>query len=85
MNRETEEKLRRMFREIQLPFHKFCPKDRKNFLSYSYVLRKFVELLELDEFIECFVLLKDREKLTEQDRIWKNICGYLKWEFIPSV
>lgn len=85
MNRETEERLRRMFREIQLPFHKFCPKDRKNFLSYSYVLRKFVELLELDEFIECFMLLKDREKLTEQDRIWKNICGYLQWEFIPSV
>ena len=85
MSRETEEILRRMFKEIQLPFHKFCPKERKNFLSYSYVLRKFVELLELDEYIECFALLKDREKLSEQDRIWKNICFFLEWEFIPSV
>jgi hypothetical protein len=85
MSRETEETLRRMFKEIQVPFHKFCPKDRKNFLSYSYVLRKFVELLELDEFIECFVLLKNREKLNEQDKIWKDICHYLNWEYIPSV
>ena len=37
-------KLRTMFKEIQTPFMKHCPKDRKNFLSYSYVLHKFVEL-----------------------------------------
>ena len=24
---ETEEELRRMFKEIQVPFHKFCPKE----------------------------------------------------------
>ena len=42
---ETEEELRRMFKEIQVPFHKFCPRYRKNFLSYSYVLHKFVQLL----------------------------------------
>ena len=85
MSSEIEEELRRMFKEIQIPFHKFCPKDRKNFLSYSYVLHKFVELLELDEYIKCFVLLKSREKLHQQDIIWKQICGYLKWQFIPSI
>ena len=85
ITRETEEELRRMFKEIQLPFHKFCPKDRKNFLSYSYVLHKFMQLLEMDEFLSCFMLLKSREKLHQQDKIWKNICGYLKWQFIPSV
>ena len=85
MSRDTEEELRRMFKEIQIPFAKFCPKDRKNFLSYSYVLHKFVQLLELDEFLECFILLKSREKLHQQDLIWKQICDYLKWEFIPSV
>ena len=85
MNRTTEEELRRMFKEIQIPFTKFCPKERKNFLSYSYVLHKFVELLELDQFIDCFILLKSREKLHQQDLIWRQICEYLKWEFIPSV
>ena len=85
MSPEKEEELRRMFKEIQIPFHKFCPKQRKNFLSYSYVLHKFVQLLELDEFLPCFMLLKSREKLHQQDLIWKKICEYLKWEFIPSL
>lgn len=85
ISREIEEELRRMFKEIQVPFHKFCPKSRKNFLSYSYVLHKFVELLELDEFLPCFILLKSREKLHQQDQIWKQICNYLNWQFIPSV
>ena len=85
MTRETEEELRRMFKEIQIPFHKYCPPDRKNFLSYSYVLHKFVQLLELDEFLNCFLLLKSREKLHQQDQIWKQICEHLKWEYIPSI
>tara|TARA_B110001469_G_C9648201_1_gene329057 strand:- start:7443 stop:8582 length:1140 start_codon:yes stop_codon:yes gene_type:complete len=85
MSRETEEILRRMFKEIQIPFSKHCPKERKNFLSYSYVLHKFVQLLDLDEFMDCFILLKSREKLHQQDLIWEKICEYLKWEFIPSV
>jgi len=85
MTRKTEEELRRMFKEIQIPFQKHCPEDRKNFLSYSYILHKFVQLLELDEFIPCFLLLKSREKLHQQDMIWKNICKELKWQFIPSI
>ena len=85
MTRKTEEELRRMFKEIQIPFQNHCPVERKNFLSYSYILHKFVQLLELDEFIPCFVLLKSREKLHQQDVIWKNICEELKWEFIPSI
>ena len=85
MTRETEEKLRSMFKEIQTPFMKYCPKERKNFLSYSYVLHKFVQLLNLDEFLICFPLLKSREKLHQQDLIWKNICYDLQWEFIKSL
>lgn len=85
MNRETEEKLRNMFKEIQIPFLKYCPKDRKNFLSYSYVLHKFVQLLGYDQYLVNFPLLKSREKLHQQDIIWKEICDDLKWEFIRSI
>ena len=85
MSRETEEKLRSMFKEIQIPFIRHCPKDRKNFLSYSYVLHKFVELLGLDEFLPSFPLLKSREKLHQQDLIWEKICRDLEWEFIRSL
>jgi len=85
MTREVEEKFRQMFKQCQEPFTLYCPKDRKNFLSYSYTLHKFCELLELDDFLPCFPLLKSQDKLKEQDRIWKKICGYLNWEFIPSI
>ena len=85
MSDALEHKLRQMFKEIQEPFNKHCPENRKNFLSYSYVLYKFCELLEEDEFLDCFPLLKSKEKLHQQDVIWKNICKELKWEFIPTV
>ena len=74
MSAELEEELRRMFKEIQIPFHKFCPKNRKNFLSYSYVLHKFVQLLGLNQYTDCFIILKSREKLHQQDIICKDIC-----------
>jgi RNA polymerase-binding transcription factor DksA len=85
MNREVEEKLRYMFKEIQPSFQKHCPEGRNNFLSYSYVLYKFCELLELDEYLPCFPLLKNRDKLYVQDKIWQQICADLSWEYIRSI
>jgi len=85
MSKELEEKLRLMFKEIQGPFMEVCPKWRKNFLNYSYVLHKFVELLSLDEYKVYFPLLKDREKLHQTDMIWKKICEKLGWHFIKSI
>jgi hypothetical protein len=85
MSREIEEKLRFMFKEIQSSFIKHCPKTRSNFLSYSYVLYKFCELLELDDYLQCFPLLKNRDKLYNQDKIWERICTDLRWQFIRSI
>lgn len=82
---EIEEKIRAMFQDIQAPFLLYCPNDRTNFLSYSYILYKFFELLELDEYKVFFPLLKSRDRLIAHDIIWKKICDYLQWEFISSV
>lgn len=81
---EIEEKIRTMFQEIQAPFLLYCPDDRTNFLSYSYILYKFFELLELDEYKAYFPLLKSRDRLIAHDQIWEKICDYLRWEYIPS-
>ena len=82
---ELEEKLCSMFKDIQGPFLKHCPKDRKNFLSYSYVLYKFFQILGLNEYLKFFPLLKSREKLYVQDQIWKKICEELNYKIIPSL
>ena len=85
MSQALQERLKNMFNEIQTPFDKHCPADRKNFLSYSYVLYKFCELLSEDQYLVYFPLLKSREKLAAQDSIWKHICMELRWEYILTV
>jgi hypothetical protein len=85
INRETDEALRSMFKEIQAPFIKHCPPDRFNFLSYSYVLHKFFKLLNMPEFCKYFPLLKSREKLHIHDTIWKKICADLGWKYHRSL
>jgi hypothetical protein len=85
IDRDTEEKLRHMFREIQPSFQKHIPKDRRNFLAYPYVLYKFCELLEMDSFLKNLQLLKNRDKLYVQDKTWEKICADMGWQFIPTV
>ncbi|QOI90156.1 hypothetical protein QKU58_gp018 [Pyramimonas orientalis virus] len=82
---ELEEKLRNMFKEIQVPFLKHSPLVRKNFLSYSYVIHKFIQILGKEEYLKYFPLLKSREKLHQQEEIWKKICKDLGWKFFRSI
>ena len=83
-----EEALKAMFLSIQKPFEevriRYVP-ERRNFLSYSYCLFKFCQLLGLDQFLPTFALLKGRDKLHKQDVIFEHICRILDWEFYPSV
>ena len=82
---ELEDTLCNLFMEIQAPYAKTCPDYRINFLNYYYVLFKFCELLEETQFLHDIPLLKDREKLIEQDDTWRKMCVELDWEFIPTV
>lgn len=85
MTQELEESLCNLFMEIQGPYAKFCPDDRVNFLNYYYTVYKLCELLDQQQFLPYFPMLKDREKRIEQDEIWKKICQELDWEFIPTI
>jgi len=85
ISREIEEKLKIMFKKIQKPFEKYKPYTRINFLSYSYVFHKFFQLLELDNLLSFFPMLKSRDKLAQQDIIWKKICKKLKWKYYKSL
>lgn len=89
---EVENKIKTMFQQIQDPYENFKPASRKNFLSYSYTLCKFFQILGLHEFAKYFPLLKSTDKLRQQDDIFKKIVGYMsqndpttKWVFYPSI
>ena len=49
--------------------------QRSNMLSYSIVLSKILEALGYDQFLASLRLLKHRERLVEQESIWKAICA----------
>lgn len=83
-SRDEEMIIKKMFRDIQKPFSIHCPKGRKNFLNYSYVLHKFCEILNLHKYVSYFPLLKNNAKLLQHDKIWKKICDYMRWQFIKS-
>ena len=82
---ELEDRLRSLFCATQQPFLRHAPSTRKNFLSYSYCLHKMLQLLGEDQYLASFPLLRSREKLNQQDRIWEKICAEVGWEFIPSL
>lgn len=85
ISQDLEETLCNFFMEIQYPYAKHCPDYRVNFLHYYYVLYKLFELLGETNYLQEIPMLKDREKLIEQDTIWKPICEELDWEFIATV
>ena len=84
ITRDMERVFISMFVKIQDPWEHHKNINRKNFLSYSYVLHKFCELLELDHLLDCFPLHKDSDKIKENDQIWLKICKDLNWEFLSS-
>ena len=85
MSPELEETLCNLFIELQAPYSKYCPDDRVNFLNYYYTAYKLCELLNEEQYLEHFPMLKDPEKRMEQDEIWKKICMDLDWEYIPTI
>jgi hypothetical protein len=89
---EIENKIKSMFQQIQEPYEKHKPAGRKNFLSYSYTLHKFFQILNLHEFATYFSLLKSADKLRQQDDIFKKVVAEMavkdktiKWAFYPSI
>lgn len=90
-SKELEDQLRMMFNIIQHPFELYKKENphRKNFLSYKYTFNKFLRIIgernpAVLQFLPHFSLLKSREKLIEQDSIWKYICDYYGWTFMSS-
>ena len=82
---EIEETLCNFFIEIQHPYAKHCPDDRINFLHYFFVLYKLFQLIGETKYLKEIPMLKDKDKLMEQENIWKKICIELNWEFIPTI
>jgi hypothetical protein len=80
---QTEQQINQMFKQIEPIYKKLCPK-RCKFLSYSYVLNKLFNIINMPDIAKCFNLLKSKKHLREHDNIFKEICIELNWKFYSS-
>lgn len=85
ITKDIEDKIRIMFSAVNSAWGEIPKKPKKNFLNYNYVLYKFVELLDRDEYKVLFPLLKSRDKIVSHDVVWKEICEKLGWEFLRTI
>ncbi len=82
---ELEQNLSNMFMQTQPLFIKYAPANRLNFISYSYILHKFFLILNMPEYVALFPLLKSRQKIAQNEEVFKKICKELGWNWIPSI
>lgn len=91
---EQKDTLRRNFLRLMLAWQELTEsndpvlidstgKKRSNFIAYAYVLTQLCVLLEYDDFVGRFPLLKSEAKLREHNRCWKRLCEILRWEYYP--
>ena len=85
LTREIEEKLISMFNDMQDSFKRHKPQGRSNFLNYSYTLNRLFNILDMPEHSKFFNLLKSKDKLKDQDNVWKKICADMNWDYLKSI
>ena len=74
-----------LFIEIQPKFSIYCPANRTNLLSYSYILHQLCVLLDQTQYLPYITTLKDIEKQRQNDATWYLICKSLDWQYFPTI
>ena len=78
ITKNIEEKILKMFEQIEALFNYYKERPAMSFFPYHYILYKFFELLELNDFL-IYILGMPNTKYYCFDRIWEKICRHLKW------
>ena len=85
---EKEEMICFMFMLSEEPFEAIKHQihaDRKNFMSYPFVLYKIAQMLGFYEILPHITLLKSSSLLMNQNRWWEAVCKQRGWEFIVTI
>ncbi len=85
ITREEYEIVLKMFVEADEVYEKkYKPKNRNNFLKYTFALNKIFLTIGKKKIAKHFKLLKSPVKMKEQERIWQLICNELGWTYHSS-
>ena len=90
LTREQEELVKNFCRKAQESFKKHKPETRSNSLNCDYQLNRIFYIIGKvynDPIMihnSTFCKLLKRNKLREQDKMWRVICKDNSWPFFPS-
>lgn len=95
LSQEFIQELEREFLKIEISFERHKDKfesNRTHFFSYNFVFNKLFRKMQekypedknIPKLIDHFPLLKSRQKLVEQDRVWRYICIDLGINYLRS-
>jgi hypothetical protein len=82
IRREVEDKMIRMFKQIDRIYGGIDKDNRKSFLNYYYIIFKLLQLMKQSELLMKVPLIRTIVRLRQHDHLWKRICRELAWEFI---
>lgn len=87
ISHEVEEQFLHFFCETQEPYAKYIPDNRTNYLNYYYAAFKIFDMMKQYQYLPALriLMLKDDDKIIEQDEIWKCICRDKGWSFKLTV
>jgi len=81
---EYEEVLKRFNMADDMYEKKFKPKDRNNFLKYTFVLNKIFLSIDRPDIAKHFKLFKSAIRTKNHDKVWKCICDETGWKYFSS-
>ena len=81
IRREIEDKMVRMFKQIDRIYDAISHDGRKSFLNYYYIIFKLLELMKETDLLPEVPLIRTIVRLRQHDKIWKRICEELGWNF----
>lgn len=78
INSDDKQKIMIMFYEIGKVYYDYCPKNRKSFFSYHYIVNRICYLLGFDYYLDYLSLfkIKNQSKLYQSDLILSKICKH---------
>ena len=69
----------KVFDVVSTIYYKYKPNHRKSFLSYSFVLKKMLIMLDKVEYAKYIPKMKTHSKQKEQERVWELITKDREW------
>jgi len=79
------DKMKCMFRKLECAWARTpsAKAYRKSFLSYTYVIKQFLRILEMGDMADRIPTIKSKARIRSHDQAWEALCTTCKFPFMP--